>query len=62
MCLYLAYLQRTMIKKKRGVPELNLNTPLSSWVEGSGRKLNFFNDINDTVTKLKQLDIGSIDK
>jgi hypothetical protein len=36
--------------------------PLSSWVEGSGRKVNFFNDINDTVTKLKQLDIGSIDK
>jgi site-specific DNA recombinase len=35
--LYLAYLQQIMTKKKRGIPELNLNyASLSSWVAGAG--------------------------
>lgn len=35
--LYLAYLQQIMTKKKRGIPDLNLNyASLSSWVAGAG--------------------------
>jgi site-specific DNA recombinase len=35
--LYLAYLQQIITKKKRGIPELNLNyASLSSWVAGTG--------------------------
>jgi hypothetical protein len=35
--LYVAYLQQIMTKKKRGIPELNLDyASLPSWVAGAG--------------------------